>query len=101
MKNDQDSLNAVFDTSAFLTNFLARYANIEAHYLRKSFSDSVHLERCIVDVYFAILEFSATVKADLERNIIKRTVDTFLPVAQQPLQKLKDEVIQREATAKE
>ena len=41
---------------------LARYANIEANYRGRVMNDSETFERVIVDVYVAVLQYSAKVK---------------------------------------
>lgn len=41
---------------------LARYANIEANYRNRVMNDSETFEKVIVDVYVAILQYSAKVK---------------------------------------
>jgi hypothetical protein len=71
VQNDQDGLNAVFDASAFLANLLARYANIEANYTKRPCPDSDQLERRIVDVYVAVLLYSAAVKAAHRRSTLR------------------------------
>ncbi len=41
---------------------LARYANIEANYRNRVMNDSETFEKVIVDVYVAVLQYSAKVK---------------------------------------
>ena len=41
---------------------LARYANIEANYRDREMNDSETFEKVIVDVYIAVLQYSAKVK---------------------------------------
>ncbi len=108
-QNDQDGLNAVFEASEFLANLLARYANIEANYRKRPCTDSDQLERSIVDVYVAVLLYSAAVKAAHRRStlgmgishnsirsfayfLLERVKESFLSLTEQPLQTLKDEI---------
>lgn len=55
-------MNDVFNASAFLTDVLRRYTNIEANYRDQTVPDVEHLEDRIVAVYKAVLEFSAKVR---------------------------------------
>jgi hypothetical protein len=52
----------VFSASAFLTDVLRRYANIEANYRDQTVPDVEHLEDHIITVYKAVLEYSAKVR---------------------------------------
>jgi hypothetical protein len=109
VQNDQDGLSAIFEASEFLANLLARYANIEANYRKWPCTDSDQLERSIVDVYVAILQYSAAVKAAHQRSalsmgifhnvignsayfLLERVKESFLSLAGQPLQTLQDEI---------
>ena len=113
VQNDQDRLSAVFEASGFLANLLARYANIEANYRKYRFTDSDQLERTIVDIYVAILEYSAAVKAAHPESLfrmgilyyvigsfaylsLERVAASFLSLTGQPLQLLKNKVTSRD-----
>lgn len=52
----------MFNASAFLTDVLRRYTNIEANYRDQTVPDVEHLEDRIVAVYKSVLEFSANVR---------------------------------------
>lgn len=56
-----DRLEAVFEASGLLADVLARYADIEANRRERSFKDSDQLEHTIIDVYVAVLEYSAEI----------------------------------------
>ena len=71
-QNDLDRLGAVFEASGLLADVLARYANIEANYRDRDFGDSEQLERTIIDVYVAVLEYSAEVTVQSQKNIPRK-----------------------------
>lgn len=103
----------VFEASGFLANLLARYANIEANYRKFQSMDLDQLERTIVDIYVAILEYSAAVKAEHRENLIsigilhcvieifaylslERVAASFPSLTGQPLHLLKNKVTSRD-----
>lgn len=69
MQNDLDRLAAVFEASALLADVLAYYASIESNFRDRSFEDSEQLEDAIIDVYVAVLEYSAKVTLQSQRKI--------------------------------
>lgn len=69
VQNDKDRLDKIFDASEFLADLLARYANIERRYCHPETSDSRYLEEGIVDVYVAVLRYSAKVKTSQQANM--------------------------------
>lgn len=68
-QNDLDRLAVVFEASALLADVLARYANIEVNYRDRDFEDSGQLEHAIIDVYVAVLDYSAEVTLQSQKNI--------------------------------
>lgn len=104
-QNDLDRLSAVFEASGLLADVLARYANIEANYMDRDFKDSKELESTIIDVYVAVLKYSAEVTRQSQRNIprikycylearsltnfsLERVLESFNSLPGQPLQQL-------------
>ncbi len=96
VQNDQDRLDMLFKSSAFLANLLARYANIEAHYLDQDIKNVDRLENAIIDVYAAILEYVGEVRSTREQNAIKRSIVAFQALAGQPLQALQEAVLAKD-----
>jgi len=96
VQNDQDRLDMLFKSSAFLANLLARYANIEAHYLDQDIKNVDRLENAIIDVYAAILEYVGEVRSTREQNAIKRSIVAFQALAGQPLQALQKAVLAKD-----
>lgn len=92
-QNDQDNLDRLFKSSAFLADLLARYANIEAHYLNQDIKDVDRLENAIIDVYVAILDYATKVRSTREQNTFKRSIVAFQALAGQPLQSLQEAVL--------
>ena len=62
IQNDQELMDATFEASDYLAQLLARYAHYEAHYRKPQITDSNQLEGAIVEVYVAVLRYSAEVK---------------------------------------
>lgn len=104
-------MNDVFNASAFLTDVLRRYTNIEANYRDQTVPDVEHLEDRIVAVYKAVLEFSAKVRENqkmgagcmctLPKNLwafslisylLARILETFYSLDNPALQELKSRV---------
>ena len=96
VQNDQDRIETLFKSSAFLANLLARYANIETHYLDQSIKDVDRLEMAIIDVYVAILEYSVAVKTSSDQKAFKRTVVAVQALTGQPLQSLQSSVVAKD-----
>ena len=92
-QNDQDRLDMLFKSSAFLANLLARYANIEVQYLNQDIKDVDRLENAIIDVYVAILEYAGEVQSTRGQKAIKRSIVAVQALAGQPLQSLQEAVL--------
>lgn len=56
-------MDAIFEASDYLAQLLARYANIEAYYRDVQIPDTYDFENAIVNVYLAVLQYSAKVKS--------------------------------------
>ncbi len=95
-QNDQDRLDMLFKSSAFLANLLARYANIEAHYLDQDVKTVDRLENAIIDVYVAILEYAGEVRSTRGQNGVKRSIMAFQSLVGQPLQSLQEGVLAKD-----
>lgn len=80
------------DSSSFLAALLSRYKNIETNYLGRPFEDSDQLKAAIVDVYGAILVYSAAVKRAQQESKVRRIFATLEALSGQPLQILKNAV---------
>jgi len=95
-QNDQDRLDMLFKSSAFLANLLARYANLEAYYLDQDIKSVDRLEKAIIDVYVAILEYAGAVRRTREQSALKRSIVAFQALAGQPLQSLQEAVLAKD-----
>lgn len=71
---DQDRISAVFDASAFLTDILHRYANIETHYRDQDLPGVEDLEDRICLSYEAILAFVAMVRKQQDKQFWGREI---------------------------
>ena len=86
VQNNVHRLQALFEASGTLTDTLTRCAAIEASYRDKSLRDSDHLEDTLVDVYVAILEFSAEIIKQNRMNVVRKVLTSISSLAEQPLQ---------------
>lgn len=62
MQYDLQRTQYLLDAAAFLAEVLARYANIELHYVDLGIDDVTNLQSCIIDVYAAILRYAYEIK---------------------------------------
>ena len=85
-QNHMDRLRTLFEASGALIDTLTRCAAIETSFRDKSLPDSDHLEDTIVDVYVAVLEFSAAIISQNKMKIVRRVLTSINSLAEQPLQ---------------
>lgn len=58
-------MDLTFEACNYLTDLMARYARIEAHYRKRKAKRDKPLEGALVSVYIAILVYSAEVQASI------------------------------------
>ena len=85
-QNHMDRLRKLFEASEALIDTLTRCAAIEASFRDKDLPDSHHLEDTIVEVYVAVLEFSAAIISQNKLKIVRRVLTSINSLAEQPLQ---------------
>lgn len=70
-------MGAIFESSAYLADLLAKWASIEKNYLSRPVDDSKELQKGIVKVYAAVLTFSAEVGKGARSGAVgmKRSAD--------------------------
>ena len=85
-QNHMDRLRKLFEASGALIDTLTRCAAIETSFRDKDLPDSDHLEDTIVDVYVAVLEFSAAIISQNKMKIFRRVLTSINSLAEQPLQ---------------
>lgn len=100
MQNDRDRTEKIFESSAFLASVLLRYRSIETYYLSRPLQDSSQLEKAIIDVYVAVLEYTAAVRTTNQANLAKRVLQAFQALSGQPLQTLQAAITSKDATVK-
>ncbi|KAH8704003.1 quinon protein alcohol dehydrogenase-like superfamily [Talaromyces proteolyticus] len=89
-KNYYDLRNALFESSEFLAESLARYS-----YIQKNFYDESHLKtktsirNAIVRVYTAILHYSVELQKIQQANRVKQVLGSVTATTDHPLSKLK------------
>ena len=74
MKNDLDALEAVFESVVFVSDLLARFASIDSNFRDRILDDTPEFENTIVNVYLAILVYSAEVTKQSQKNIPSRSL---------------------------
>ena len=91
-QNYMDRLRVLFEASGTLVDTLTRCAAIESSYRDRDLSDSNHFENTIVDVYVAVLEFSAAIVSQNRMNIVRRVLTSINSLAEQPLQEFTNKI---------
>ncbi|GAB1197529.1 hypothetical protein APSETT444_006825 [Aspergillus pseudonomiae] len=69
-KNSMDQREAAFKSSEFLADILARYLILDKHCRNKELASSDGLDNAIVQVYKAILEYTAEVKKRQKASLL-------------------------------
>jgi hypothetical protein len=89
-QNHYDLRNALFESSGFLADILARYCYIERIFYQGNRSEvKVPIGNAIVRVYTAILQYATEVQKTLQANIGRKVLGSVTAIADQPLSKLK------------
>jgi hypothetical protein len=63
VQNDLKRTQSIFDASAFLADTLGRYASIELRYGDPEIEDWPQLQKCIVSVYAAVLQYAFAINS--------------------------------------
>ncbi|KAE8380182.1 hypothetical protein BDV26DRAFT_290576 [Aspergillus bertholletiae] len=92
VKNSMDQREAAFKSSEFLADILARYVILDAHCRKKKLSSSDGLDNAIVQVYKAILEYTAEVKKRWDASLLNRIGNSIFPVSDTELSRLQSAV---------
>ena len=85
-QNHMDRLRKLFEASEALADTLTQCVAIETSLLDIDLPDSDHLQNTIVDVYVAVLKFSAAIISQNKMNIVRRVMTSINSLAEQPLQ---------------
>lgn len=85
-KNCTDIRNALFRSSEFLADVLARCAFIEKTHYRNSQSETKDkIEKALIQVYYSTLSYSAQVQKQHKANIGKRMLESVPAVSDHPI----------------
>ncbi|KAL4778102.1 hypothetical protein BJX76DRAFT_162903 [Aspergillus varians] len=90
-KNHFDMQDALFDSSEYLANALARYACIEKQVYPNS-TKKAEIRDAIVKVYTAILRYTAEASSAQISSAKRHILNSVVVIAGQPLEKLKKSV---------
>ncbi|GFN21443.1 WD40 repeat-like protein [Aspergillus tubingensis] len=98
-KSHADLRGALFESSGYLADLLARCAFIEEQFYGDRHSNIVNVEkeRSIVRVYVAILRYSAEVRRAQQSNKVKGIVESITIITSQPLTELKTAIKEEES----
>ncbi|PYH49811.1 uncharacterized protein BP01DRAFT_6876 [Aspergillus saccharolyticus JOP 1030-1] len=97
VKNDIDRRDAVLDAAEFLAKTLAYHTIIEHNYRKGNIPSSAKLDDALVEVYVAILQYTAEVLKARAESVITRVGKSIAALVNQPLDQLKSAVEQKSA----
>lgn len=72
MQNDKERVDLTFDACGYLASIMARYSRMEAHYRERQVKKGKPLEDAMINVYTAILLYSAEVKGSLKSSVMSQ-----------------------------
>ncbi|KAJ5115984.1 hypothetical protein N7456_000332 [Penicillium angulare] len=97
--NSLDRRDAIFAASEYLSDKLAYYALIDAHYRNQDVGSDDNLDQTLLDVYKAILCFTVDVKKAQNENAAVRASKSVFALTEQPLSQLKTAIEEQGAVA--
>jgi hypothetical protein len=69
LQNNMDRVDAIFDSAAEMAKILPKYAIVEAQYRDRPLQEQGALEERIVNVYSALLQYTAEAQKGLNQSI--------------------------------
>ncbi|KAF9892568.1 hypothetical protein FE257_000970 [Aspergillus nanangensis] len=99
VQNTLDRRDAIFTASGYLAETLAYYALIDANYRNQGVGSDHNLDQALLQVYSAILLFSAEVKKAQDENAASRAAQSVFALTEQPLSQLKEAINKQSAVA--
>ncbi|KAL4968453.1 uncharacterized protein BDV14DRAFT_196758 [Aspergillus stella-maris] len=91
-KNNMEQKEAVFESSGFLAEILARYTVLDHHCRIQGLPSSDGLDSAIVQVYKALLEYSAEVERQQSAGKLDRMMNSIFSVSDTDLARLQSVV---------
>ncbi|KAJ5618698.1 hypothetical protein N7528_006809 [Penicillium herquei] len=95
IKNDIERRDSLMEACEFLAGVLTYHAIIEHNYLSIYATGKQGLEDALVDVYVAILQYTAEIQKASNENIQARAWKSITALVDKPLQSLKASVVQK------
>ncbi|KAJ5626486.1 hypothetical protein N7528_003913 [Penicillium herquei] len=89
IQNNLDRRDAIFDSSEYLSNTLAYHTLIDVNYRKQGVPSDRHLDQALLQVYSAILEFTAEVNKAKDESKLTRARKSIFPIDDQRLGQLK------------
>ena len=93
-KNHTDIRNALFRSSGFLADVLARCAFVEKTYYRNNQQSETrdNIEKALIQVYTSILHYSARVQKQHKANLGKKMVESVSVVSNHPIVQIESSI---------
>ncbi|CAG8125818.1 unnamed protein product [Penicillium salamii] len=92
--NSIERRDAIFEAPEYLADTLAYHTWIEESHAGRN----ENLDQALVRIYKAILEYTAELKKAEKENLMSRAFESFIPIAEQQLQKLKQALQEESST---
>ncbi|OJZ87121.1 hypothetical protein ASPFODRAFT_44747 [Aspergillus luchuensis CBS 106.47] len=96
IKNDIERRDDIFHAAEYLTGILSYYAILENHYRDRKVESDRGLEDALVEVYTAILQYTAEVKKAENESKAARVGESIRALVQESLKELKETVEKKE-----
>jgi hypothetical protein len=95
-KNHSDLQEAIFDSSEYLADVLARCAYVEKNFYRSNYGECVMIEVATIGTYKAILQYAAEVLVGQNYGRGRRILGSLTSITSQRLKELQTSVKQEE-----
>ncbi|RAK79543.1 uncharacterized protein BO72DRAFT_425227 [Aspergillus fijiensis CBS 313.89] len=92
IQNNFQRRDDIFEAAEYLARNLSYYAIIDRHYRESRVESNRGLEDALVEVYIAILQYTAEVKEAEKESKADRILKSFTALIQQPLKDLKNTI---------
>ncbi|KAL4942944.1 hypothetical protein BDV06DRAFT_221703 [Aspergillus oleicola] len=99
VSNDIQRRNEMFGASEYLSETLAYYSIIDAHYRDQEVAGGQNFDQALLRVYTAILEYTAEVKKAQQENALERVVKSIMAISDQRFTKLKEAISEQSLNA--
>lgn len=95
-KNRMDLRDALFDSSEYLADILARCAYIEKEFYRNNSGETTRIGRAVIGVYKEILQYAAEVLVAQNSNVGRWILDSVTAITSQRFAELQSSIKEKE-----